>query len=107
MIVNFLDARNILRRNNRRLPGFFVGDHTAEMNIAVTYKDAESEGCPIRFLDACDYMISNVIVVGSRIRNVAREFRNGLKQIGARYDSDKLIPAHHWQPLDIILFHKL
>ena len=32
-----------------------------------------------------------MIVIGSRIRDLSREFRNSLKEIGARYDPDKLI----------------
>src|ERR1700694_2791770 len=76
------------------------------MNITVTHNDAEPEWPPVSFLDRCDDMVANVIIVGSRIRDVARQFRNGLKQIGARYDSDKLISAHDWQTLDVIALHQ-
>ena len=48
-----------------------------------------------------------MIVIGSRIRDLSCEFCNSLKQIGARYDSDKLISAHDRQTLDVLLFHKL
>jgi hypothetical protein len=44
MIVNFLDARNIFRRDDRRLSVFFIGYHTAEMNVAIAHKNTESEG---------------------------------------------------------------
>jgi hypothetical protein len=33
MVVNFLDAQNILRRDNRRLPILSIGHHAAEMSI--------------------------------------------------------------------------
>jgi hypothetical protein len=48
-----------------------------------------------------------MIVIGSQIRDLSCEFCNSLKQIGARYDSDKLISAHDRQTLDVLLFHKL
>jgi hypothetical protein len=49
-------------------------------------------------------MVANMIVIGSRIRDLSCEFCNSLKQIGARYDSDKLISAHDRQTLDVLLF---
>jgi hypothetical protein len=41
MVVNLLDAGNVLRCNNRCLPRTLIGNHTAEMNITVTHDDAE------------------------------------------------------------------
>ena len=70
MVVNFPDTGNILRRDNRCPPGLFIGNHTAEMNIAVTHNDAEPERAPVSFLDKCDNMAANVIVIGRRIRDI-------------------------------------
>jgi hypothetical protein len=101
--VNVFDTRSIFRRDDRRLPRLFVSNHTAEMNITVTHNDAETEWRPVRLLDGSDDMVANVIVVGRRIRDVAREFRNNLKEIGSRYDPD----PHDRQTLDVIVFHQL
>ena len=49
----------------------------------------------------------HMIVIGSRIRDLSREFCNSLKEIGARYDPDKLISANDRQTLDVVLFHEL
>jgi hypothetical protein len=46
--------------------------------------------------------LRNVIIVEGRIKDFARQFRNGLKQVGTRYDADKLICAHNRQPLDVM-----
>ena len=90
MIVNFPDTGNILRCNDRSLPRTLIGNHAAEMNIPVTHDDAESKWRPVVFLDRADDMVANMIVIGSRIRDLSREFCNRLKQIGARHDPDKL-----------------
>src|SRR6478752_6314844 len=52
-------------------------------------------------------MVANVVVVGSWVRDFARQFRNDLKQVGARYDADKLICTHNGEPLDVMLLHQL
>jgi hypothetical protein len=87
------------------LAGIF-SNQTAEMNIAVTHNDTETNWCPVLFFDKCGDMVANVIVVESRIGDVEREFRNRLKKIGSRYDPNKLISAHDRETLDIIVFHK-
>src|ERR1700722_17007341 len=76
MIVNFLDAGNILRRDDRRLPRLLVGNHATEMNITVTRNDAEPVRRPVIFLYGCDDMAANMVIVGRGIRDVASEFRN-------------------------------
>src|ERR1700738_938213 len=106
MIVNLLDAGNTLRRNNRCLPRSLIGDHTAEMNITVMHDDAEPEWPPVSFLDRCDDVVANMIVIGSRIRALACEFCNSLKEIGARYDPDKLISALDRQTLEVVALHQ-
>src|SRR3984957_14501733 len=86
VVVDLLDPGNILRRDDGCLPRILVGYHAAEMHDTVEHDDAESEGRPISLLDECDDTASNMIVVGSRIRDVARKTRNGGKQIGAGHD---------------------
>src|ERR1700686_2380734 len=76
------------------------------MNITVTHDDAEPKWPPVSLLDRCDDMVANVIVIGSRIRDLSCEFCNSLKEIGARYNPDKPISAHDRQTLHLILFHK-
>jgi hypothetical protein len=62
---------------------------------------------PSRFLYRGDDVVANVIIVGRGIRDVACQIRNGLKQIAARHDPDKLVAAHDRQTLDVAAFHKL
>ena len=47
-----------------------------------------------------------MVIIGGGIRDVAGKTCHRLQQVGARYDADDAIPAHHRQTLDVILFHQ-
>src|SRR5579872_6966502 len=94
MVMNIRNIRNILGRDESCLPRMLIGDNSVEMNDAVEHNDAESDWRPVGLLDRCDDTTANMIVVCCWIWDIACEARNGLKQVGARHDSDKLISAH-------------
>src|ERR1700679_3545529 len=77
------------------------------MNTAVAHDNAEAEWPPLGFLDRGDDTVANMIVIGGRIRYLAREFCHGLKEVGAGDDPDKPISAQHRQTLDVVALHQL
>src|SRR3984893_19563916 len=84
-----------------------IGDDAGEMNGTVEHNDSDPERCPVGFLYRGDDTVANMIGVGCGIRNIARQPRNGLKQVGARHYSDKFVSAHNRTTLDVVAFHQL
>src|ERR1700732_3677277 len=83
------------------------GDDAAQMDDAVAHDDAEAERTPVVLLKRVDDSVTNVIVVGGWVGNLAGQARYCLQKIGARYDADDLVAARHRKPLDAVLFHQL
>jgi hypothetical protein len=48
-----------------------------------------------------------MVVVGSRVRNIASKVGHSLKKVGARHDADQLSSAQYRKAFDVIPFHRL
>ena len=90
MIVNFFDAGNAFGCDNCRLPRSFLGDDATKVHDAVTYGDGERNRTPIIIFDRCEDAVADVVVVSCRIRHVASKVCDGLKEVGARHDTDQV-----------------
>jgi hypothetical protein len=72
MIVNFRDARHVLSCDDGCLSRPFVEDDAAKVHDAVAHGDAECRWPPISFLDRREDAITDMVIVGGRIRDIAR-----------------------------------
>lgn len=61
---------------------------------------------PISLLDGLKDTIPNVIIIRGRVGDVASKTRDGLKEVGACYNSNQLVTAHHWNTFDVVLLHE-
>ena len=86
--MNQLDPGDIFRGHNRRLPKALIGDHAAKMHNSVPYRDPKLHWPPFILLYGCDHAAANVVIVGSRIRNVPSKTCDGAKQVSTSYNSD-------------------
>ena len=77
------------------------------MDDAVADDDVEAERAPVLVFDGLDDAAANVVVICGRIGNFAGEACDRLQQIGARYDADDLVAAHHRQALDVVGLHRV
>ena len=106
MVVDPVHPGHVFRGDDSCLPRPFVGNDTAEMDDAVADDDAEALRTPVVLAERIDGAITDVVIIGSGIRDVAGQTRHRLQQVGARYDADDAVPAHHRQALDVIFFHQ-
>ena len=100
-----LDTVDIFSGDDGRLSRALIRDHTAQMHDPVTHRDTEMRRLPFVLLDGCDHSAANMVVVGSRIRNVLSKICDGTEQVSSRHNSDQCSFAYNRHPLDIIPFH--
>src|SRR3954447_9442706 len=107
MIMNLFDSGDVLRANDGSPSRALVRYDSAQMNVTITHDHAETMRAPVIPLESVDNAIADVIVIGSRIGDLAGEDRNRLQQIGARYDPYDLVAARHRKALDLPPFHQV
>ena len=107
VVVDQPHARNVLGRDNDRLPEALVGNDAAEMYDPIAYDNAEPQWLPFTVFDCGDHAFPDVIIVGRRIRNIPGETCDSPKKIRARHDPDERISAHDRQTPDTPTFHQL
>ena len=63
------------------LAGTLVCNDITQMNDAIANDDVQTNGRPVGLLHRVNNAISNVVIIGGRIRDVARQARYRLQQI--------------------------
>src|SRR3974390_1883633 len=101
MIVHLCYTLDVLCGDDGRLASVLVQDDTAQMNDAVTNDDVQPAGAPVGLLDRLNNAITDVIVIGRWIGNLARKTCYRLKQIGTADPPDDFVASEHRQPLDM------
>src|SRR5689334_21289493 len=105
MVVHFFYASDIFRSDNGSLPRVLIGYDAVQMDDTVAHYHVQAKRTPIVLLQAIDDAAANVVVVSGRIGDIAGEARDRLQQVGARNDADERLTTHHWQALEVVLFH--
>ena len=107
MIMHVYDTLNVLCSDNSCLAGVFLQNNAAQMNDAVLSDDIQTAGAPVGFLDRMNNAITDVIVVGRWIGNMARKTRHRLKEIGGGDHPNDTVAANHGQSFDVVPFHEV
>jgi len=78
VVVHFLDALNVLRRDDGGRPRALLGNDAAQVSNAVLDDDAKPEWAPVLLLHGDDDAIADVIVIGGRVGNFPGQACDGL-----------------------------
>lgn len=106
MIVDMLDTRDILRRNDDRLTNVLVSYDTTQIDDPISYNRIYPDWCPMMILDGCKYPAAKTGITRRRIRQTAQQTRDGLYEIlPADHANDLSIPYDR-HALDVIPLHE-
>ena len=104
MVVNFLDARDVLGRDSCCLPGSFLGNDAAKVHDAVTHGNAERNRQPVVLLDGREDTVSDMVVIGGRVWHIASKTGDRLKD----WRVSQFRPVdltQYGKAFDVVLFH--